>query len=409
MKTAVVLSGGGAKGAYQVGVWKALRKLGISYDIVTGTSVGALNGVLMVQQDYHQAIHLWSNIDYSFIFNKDFSNVDETIYVTYIKEFVKDGGMDITNLEQALEKLLNCERFFSSPIDFGIVVYNLSQFKEELWTKKKLNSKNIKDYVIASATCYPAFKIKKINNEKYIDGGVYDNMPINLAIDLGADRIITVDLKAPGIRQNVKAQNKEIISIVPNNHIGSFLEFDKYVSRKNIKYGYNDTLKVFHKLVGKKYTFYKRIYHLFVRKIENNFNYNLNQYLDNHQNLIEQLKMLLPKLILKNSTNDEDIKMINIIEFLGEVLKLDDSKIYLLNHYNYLIKKQFKKIPKVDENLIKEKINKKDFASLLGSKYIVKYIYQILKDKEKYSEIYSLAPIFKKEFLAAIYLISIGC
>lgn len=409
MKTAIVLSGGGAKGSYQVGVWKALRKLGISYDIVTGTSVGALNGILMVQQDYHEAIHLWSNIDYNFIFNKDFSNVDENIYLTYMKEFVKDGGMDITNLEQALEKFLDCDRFFSSPIDFGIVVYNLSQFKEEFWTKKKLNSKNIKDYVIASATCYPAFKIKKINGKKYIDGGVYDNMPINLAIELGADRIIAVDLKAPGIRQKVKDQSKEIISIIPNNHIGSFLKFDKYMSRKNIKYGYNDTLKVFHKLVGKKYTFYKRPYHFFIKNIENKFYYNLNQYLDDHTNLIDQFKMLIPKLILKSSTSDKNTKMINIIEFMGEVLKLDDSKIYLLNHYNHLIKKQFKKIPKVDENLIKEKVNKKDFASLLGSKYIVKYIYQILKAKEKYSDIYSLAPIFKKEFLAAIYLISIGC
>lgn len=408
MKTAIVLSGGGAKGAYQVGVWKALRKLGINYDIVTGTSVGALNGVMMVQQDYHAAINLWSNIDYSFIFNKDFSNVDETIYLTYIKEFVKDGGMDITNLEQALEKFFDSERFFSSPIDFGIVVYNLTQLQEEFLTKKQLNPKNIKDYVIASATCYPAFKIKKINNEKYIDGGVYDNMPINLAIDLGADRIIAIDLKAPGIKQKVKDENKEIISIVPNNNIGSFLKFDKYVSRRNIKYGYNDTLKVFHILVGKKYTFYKRPYHFFIKKIENTFDNNLKQYLNNHDSIVDQLKMLIPKLILRKQ-DKENTKMIDIIEFVGSVLKIDDTKKYLLNYYNYLIKKNFKKIPKVDEKLIREKIDKKDFASLLGSKYIVKYIYQILKDKEKYSEIYSLAPIFKKEFLAAIYLISIGC
>ena len=49
---AVVLSGGGSKGAYEMGVWKALRKLHISYDIVTGTSVGALNAAFMVQKDY---------------------------------------------------------------------------------------------------------------------------------------------------------------------------------------------------------------------------------------------------------------------------------------------------------------------------------------------------------------------
>lgn len=47
MKRAIVLGGGGAKGSYQIGVWKALRKLRVKYDIVTGTSVGALNGVFL--------------------------------------------------------------------------------------------------------------------------------------------------------------------------------------------------------------------------------------------------------------------------------------------------------------------------------------------------------------------------
>ena len=61
MKRAIVLSGGGSKGAYQIGVWKALRKLNISYDIVTGTSVGALNSILLVQKSYLKALWLWYN------------------------------------------------------------------------------------------------------------------------------------------------------------------------------------------------------------------------------------------------------------------------------------------------------------------------------------------------------------
>lgn len=48
---AIVLSGGGAKGSYELGVWKALRRLRIKYDIVTGTSIGALNGLLMAQNN----------------------------------------------------------------------------------------------------------------------------------------------------------------------------------------------------------------------------------------------------------------------------------------------------------------------------------------------------------------------
>lgn len=64
---AIVLSGGGAKGAYQIGVWKALRKLNIHYDIVTGTSVGALNGAFMVQRDYLHALWMWYHINFDMI------------------------------------------------------------------------------------------------------------------------------------------------------------------------------------------------------------------------------------------------------------------------------------------------------------------------------------------------------
>ena len=61
-KRAIVLAGGGSRGAYQIGVWKALRELGIDYDIVTGSSVGALNGALMVQEDFEAGLELWENI-----------------------------------------------------------------------------------------------------------------------------------------------------------------------------------------------------------------------------------------------------------------------------------------------------------------------------------------------------------
>lgn len=50
MKRAVVLAGGGSKGAYEAGFMKALSELGIDYQIVTGTSIGAMNGCLLAQQ-----------------------------------------------------------------------------------------------------------------------------------------------------------------------------------------------------------------------------------------------------------------------------------------------------------------------------------------------------------------------
>ena len=68
-KVGIVLSGGGARGSYQIGVWKALNKLKIKYDVVTGTSVGALNGLLFVQKDYKKAYKIWKNIGYDFLFD----------------------------------------------------------------------------------------------------------------------------------------------------------------------------------------------------------------------------------------------------------------------------------------------------------------------------------------------------
>ena len=68
-KKAIVLCGGGAKGAYQIGALKALNKVGYKYDIVTGTSVGALNGAFAVMGDIKKAENIWSKLDMEGIFS----------------------------------------------------------------------------------------------------------------------------------------------------------------------------------------------------------------------------------------------------------------------------------------------------------------------------------------------------
>ena len=69
-KRAVVFSGGGAKGGYQIGAWQALRELNYSPDIVTGTSVGAFNGALMASDKYKEALHMWENMSMGMVFTQ---------------------------------------------------------------------------------------------------------------------------------------------------------------------------------------------------------------------------------------------------------------------------------------------------------------------------------------------------
>jgi NTE family protein len=70
MKTAIVLSGGGAKGAFQAGVVAALAQKGVSFDCVSGVSVGSLNGAMIAQDRLDDMIHVWQTVHESDVFSK---------------------------------------------------------------------------------------------------------------------------------------------------------------------------------------------------------------------------------------------------------------------------------------------------------------------------------------------------
>ena len=162
---AVVLSGGGSKGSYQIGVWKALRKLKIKYDIVTGTSVGALNGALMVQNKFHKAYKLWKEINMSTLFGEDVQNpkTKKELVKIYRTNFFKNGGMEVVELQNLIDKNINKDTFFKSKINYGLVTINLSGKKALQLEKSKIKQEKLSDYLIASASCYPAFNAKDID------------------------------------------------------------------------------------------------------------------------------------------------------------------------------------------------------------------------------------------------------
>ena len=105
---ALVLSGGGSKGSYEIGVWKALRKLHIKFDIVTGTSIGALNCALITQKSYYKALKLWNTVNLELLFGEQAANKknDLEIMKMYGKEFLKNGGMDVKEINKLIIKKL---------------------------------------------------------------------------------------------------------------------------------------------------------------------------------------------------------------------------------------------------------------------------------------------------------------
>ena len=372
MKTAVVLSGGGAKGSYQLGVWKALRELHIKYDIVTGTSIGALNGVLMCENSYFKAKRIWRRLNLEYLFNElPKSNKEIDILKLFGGNFIKNGGMDIKKIETILEDNVNKRKFYNSKIDYGLITYNFTTKKPLILSKEKIPRDKLIDYLMASATCYPAFKMKEIDGDKYIDGGYYDNLPVELAIELGAEFLIIVDLGAPGFKKKI---NNKIDSIVikPKNNISFFLNFDEKAAKINVKFGYNDTLKAFKKLDGNKFTFKKNTISTY--------------YLNNKDNLLDTTEK----------------KFLTSIEELGKIFKLDESKIYSLNSFIKALNKKIELEDSLDKNTIK---SIKSLTKKINSKTLILFFLNHLENNKTPRK---LSKVFSKEFKLARYLQILG-
>ncbi len=422
MKRAVVLSGGGAKGAYQIGAWRALRKLKIKYDIVTGTSVGALNGALMVQNEYIKAKCMWSNINFTLLFKEKITGDFQTfkgrveVYKKYLSSFFLHGGMDVSQMELSIEKYLNYNKFYSSKVNYGLVTVNLSSLRPVLLQKKDIEPSKLKDYLIASATCFPAFKMKQIDKDLFIDGAYYDKIPINQAIDMGATEIIAIDLNSFGLSRKVKEKDIPITYITPRNKLDSFLIFDSTFAKRSIQLGYNDTMKTFNKLDGLKYTFKKG-------HLDKNFNNYINRYQEillemtnfkkNNNFLVKEiLKKRRITSLIKGRAKTQQRIINEIIEYLGERLKLDDSLIYDIERYNQLLLETNNQYEDFNLKLIEQKVKAKEKIKLVDRGYLIKYLYEKMKrmkDNPKIKkELCNYILFFERDILAVIYLDTIG-
>lgn len=385
---AIVLSGGGAKGAYEMGVWKALKKLKIRYQIITGTSIGALNGMMMVQNNFYKCLRMWKNISYDMIYD-NFGKVKTTqeMYLAYLNKII-DGGIDTKKIEKLIEENYRSDKMYKSKIQFGVVAYSIKSRKVIYATKKNTRPDKLKKYILASATCFPVFKPTKIGTDTLIDGGYYDNLPINLAIDLGATEIIAVDLGAIGFRKRVRNKGIKISYIEPNNKLDSFLMFDSNATKKMINLGYNDTMKMFKRLEGNLYTFKKG-------SISNLYYRNKSKILDFCKKLdyVGNFKDF-------NKAKEPIKKFSQIIEDTLEIFKIPLDKIYnSININKYLFEA-------VDNTDVVEfqKFELDDIKKMFDSAVITKYIYLKLNDCDKINVIFNLFP---KEFAAAIYLLAV--
>ena len=248
-RRALVLAGGGARGSYQVGVWRALTELGWNPQIITGTSVGSLNGAMFALDLYETARDMWTSIR-----SQDVMELpEETRNLTELHQFLRDvvraGGMDVTPLEEIVERVLDEDALRASPIRFGLVTVEKRGLKPRELPLEEIPKGKVKDYLLASAACFPALRAKQIDGVQFLDGGYRDNMPTALAQKMGAEELVCVDLEGVGITLPNRT-GLPTTMVRSYWELGDILHFDSDTARRNIELGYYDTLRAFGRLRG---------------------------------------------------------------------------------------------------------------------------------------------------------------
>ncbi|MBE7720969.1 MAG: patatin-like phospholipase family protein [Lacrimispora celerecrescens] len=263
----LVLEGGGAKGAYQIGAWKALREAGVKIKGVAGVSVGSLNGALICMDDLERAEKIWKNIEYSRVMavndetikalrERDFKSLNLQELISSGFQILKDGGFDITPLRNLIEEVVGDEeKIRNSDRELFTVTYSVSDRKELAEDIRNSEAGTIKDMLLASAY-FLAFKNEKLGGKRYMDGGGVNNVPINVLLDHGYEDIIVLRIYGLGLDKERVTEIPEgirVYHIAPRQDLGGILEFDKKQARKNMTLGYFDAKRFLYGLCGRIY------------------------------------------------------------------------------------------------------------------------------------------------------------
>ncbi len=213
-KVGLVLGGGGAKGAAEVGALKVIEQTGIPIDYIAGTSIGSIIGGLYAC-GYRSA-----DLD-SLFRNQDWMK-------TFGDDILK--GKEIEGLFKDLTKLPDSINFDKLPIPFRCVAVDIKGDSVVVMHKGSLTLA-----MRASMSIPGAFKPVKIDGKVLVDGGMKNNLPVDVVKAMGADYVIAIDLT-----QN-KRKVKKDKQLTNTKGFGSLLNY--LLSRPDLKIYYENVKK----------------------------------------------------------------------------------------------------------------------------------------------------------------------
>lgn len=386
----LVFEGGGAKGAYEIGVWKALNELGVRVTAVVGTSVGALNGVLFAQGDFEEGMRIWENIKYSTVLNVEDEVMEKMAAAKWsqlsfqeaskqFREIIRNRGLDITPLKALLDEMIDEEVLRSSDIDFGLATFNLSDFKPIEVMIEDIEPGKVAGYLLASAYL-PVFRSERIFGKIFLDGGFSNAVPTSMLVERGYKDIIEVRLQGLGIERRYDEEEVNLVRIAAREDLGRLLEFDHDKARKNIALGYLDAMKVFMGLEGESYYiqseqkeayYLKQFIRISKRKVYSALTNIGNQYLirryeSKERMVCEELIPLVARKLRKTREATYKELYFTLMERLATALEVDRLRIYTIEELKVAIKLAWEALSREESEELLRIDNMIELAIALG-------------------------------------------
>lgn len=240
MSNALVFGGGGGKGAYEVGVWKAIKECGLEscFQSVVGTSVGALNAMLFAQGSHSNAERIWNQISNDTMLELS-DTMDSLISQNGLKNIIEANATG--NLK--ISTYVCCTR-----VEKDFIGIDEALFPEYF----RLNSHSRQEQIqllLASSVLPGAFPVVEFRGKRYRDGGIdpNHNLPIEFAINqLRHQKVLAISLQnGPSGWRTINGSRVFILR--PTSSLGEFMngtvDFDARNARWRMKLGYYDFMQ----------------------------------------------------------------------------------------------------------------------------------------------------------------------
>lgn len=242
-KYGLVLAGGGAKGAYQIGVLQALEEMGILNNVVAyaGNSIGSVNLALLLGSNLEVANKLWSNVN-----PEDFVDIDEKkpSYTPF-----DDGIFSREGMVRLLTENVNFENISAATAPIFITVAKATGDSELMRAQyikiNGMSNDDILKYVIASSAIPIMYSSVSVGGDRYMDGGFVDNTPIKPIYDEGFRDIIVISNDAEYKPEKEKFEGSNLLTIVPSKPLDmdfaiGTVDFSQHNIQYRMKLGYMD-------------------------------------------------------------------------------------------------------------------------------------------------------------------------